>query len=569
MRKNPLGYLSRLTVLFILLSTQLYGQPILDYTSYISGLSAPVDIVNAHDGSGRLFIVEQGGRIRIFKDSVRAAPFLDVRSLVTFMDERGLLSVAFHPHFDINRYFFIWYASTTGTITTVHLARYRARLDDPNRADSLSGVVLLSIDKPSGRTNHNGAKLNFGPDGMLYIGTGDGGSGNDPDNLAQNGNVLLGKMLRINVDDFLSAPPYYTIPSDNPFVSTPGMLPEIYNMGLRNPWRWTFDTIANNKNMWIADVGQSAREEVDMLPFASTPGVNYGWRCYEGLISTPGVPDCTPTNYVPPIFDYPHDATGGSAIVGGAVYRGSQYPNLYGYYVTADLSSGNAWTILPNGSGGSFANRQTGFPNGITTFGTNESGELFMAAGSTIYQISGTFPLPLTLQNLQAKSFTTYNEVKWETLTENNTDHFDVEYGFGGRNYQVAGSLKASGNATGSSYVFHHDIQMTQKVFYRLRMVDHDGSGKYSPVVIVSPLNKKMELILYPIVVNNQQFKINSNAAINEVDIFNNTGTMIFHRQIGGASGYFTINLPSLPASSYWVRISGDNEKITKQIIVQ
>ena len=344
------------------------------------------------------------------------------------------------------------------------------------------------------------------------------------------------------------------------------MQPEIYNMGLRNPWRWTFDTIANN--MWIADVGQGAREEVNMLPIANTSGVNYGWRCYEGLISTPSVPDCTPANYVPPIFEYDH-TTGGNAIVGGAVYRGAQYPNLNGYYVTADLSSTNAWTILPNGSGGSISHKQSGFPGGITTFGTDENGELFMAAGSTIYQISGAFPLPLTLQNLQAKSFTTYNEVKWETLSENNTDHFDVEYGFDGRNYQLAGSIKASGNSNGGSYVFHHDIQMTQKVFYRLRMVDHDGSGKYSPVVVVSPLNKKMELTLYPTVVNNQQFKLNSNAAINEINIFNNTGIRIFHKQMGGASGYFTINLPSMPAGAYWVKITGDSEKITKQIIVQ
>ena len=212
MQKNPLACLSRLIVLFILFSNQLYSQPVLDYTPYISGLSAPVDIVNAHDGSGRLFIVEQSGRIRIFKDSVRAAPFLDVRSLITFMDERVYLVFPSTPSFDINRYFFIWYASTAGSITTVHLARYRARLDDPNRADSLSGVVLLSIDKPSGQTNHNGAKLNFGPDGMLYIGTGDGGSGNDPDNLAQNGDTFLGKMLRINVDGFyvLAALLYYS-----------------------------------------------------------------------------------------------------------------------------------------------------------------------------------------------------------------------------------------------------------------------------------------------------------------------------------------------------------------------
>ncbi len=192
------------------------AQPVIGFTSFISGLSSPVDIVNAGDGTNRLFIVEQGGTIRIHNgSSLLATPFLNISTIITPGGERGLLSMAFHPNYENNRYFFVYYNNLSGDIT---LARYQTQAGNPNEADAGSGVVLLTIPKPF--DNHNGGDLNFGPDGYLYFGTGDGGSGGDPNNLAQSGSSLLGKMIRIDVNNF-STPPFYTIPPDNPYIADP------------------------------------------------------------------------------------------------------------------------------------------------------------------------------------------------------------------------------------------------------------------------------------------------------------------------------------------------------------
>ena len=232
----------------------------------------------------------------------------------------------------------MWYTDVNGAVT---LARYRRDVTNPDIADPASGQVLLRYSKPGSPyfTNHNGGKLNFGPDGMLYVGTGDGGNGGDPYNNAQNGNSLMGKMLRLNVNSFATSAPFYDIPADNPFLAPgDGILDEIYAIGLRNPWRWSFDR--STGDMWIADVGQGAWEEVNWLAAGSTSGVNYGWRCYEanhvyGSGCSPAV-----TDTIAPIFEYSHNnATGGYSITGGYVYRGASYPELQGYYITADYLS--------------------------------------------------------------------------------------------------------------------------------------------------------------------------------------------------------------------------------------
>ncbi|MEP6802335.1 MAG: PQQ-dependent sugar dehydrogenase, partial [Acidobacteriota bacterium] len=292
-----------------------------------SGLPALTSIVSA--GDGRLFLTEQSGRVRIWNGtSVQPGAFLDVSGLVSCCGERGLLSIAFHPQYASNGLFFADYTNSAGNTV---IARYRVS-GNPDVADAASGVVLMTITQPF--SNHNGGQLQFGPDGDLYIGMGDGGSANDPMCNAQRDDVLLGKLLRIDVN--VSAPPYYTVPSDNPF--RPGGVPnEVWSKGLRNPWRFSFDR--GTGDLWIGDVGQGAREEVDFAPRSSGGGSgrNYGWKLMEGTIcgeagasgcpTSPAPPACGSSSYTAPVYEYGHGA-GDCSITGGYVYRGSAMPSF-------------------------------------------------------------------------------------------------------------------------------------------------------------------------------------------------------------------------------------------------
>jgi len=274
--------------------------PALKFTPFASGLTQPLFITHAGDGSNRIFIVERGGTIRILKNgSLLPVPFLDVHTLLsTTGGEQGLLGLAFHPDYKNNRYFFVAYTDVSGAIT---LARYQASLSDPDLAET-SGNVLLAI--PKTYANHNGAMLAFSPlDGYLYMSTGDGGGAGDPDNNAQDRTSLLGKILRLDVD---SASPY-AIPATNPYYNNPDPLikQEIWAYGLRNPWRFSFDR--KTGDLYIADVGQKKVEEVDFQQFNSSGGNNYGWSILEGnLCFKPAVNCVQPSNYVSPVAVYRH-----------------------------------------------------------------------------------------------------------------------------------------------------------------------------------------------------------------------------------------------------------------------
>ena len=345
------------------------------------GLAAPVYLTHAGDGSGRLFVVEKGGAIRIIQNGqVLAQPFLDISDRVGNDGEAGLLSVAFPPDYATNGYFFVYYnhadknlvgpepedGGNNGGYDTV-VARFRVTTD-PNRADKNSEERILVRNQPF--TNHNGGLLKFGPDGYLYVGLGDGGSGNDPYDTGQNINSLLGKILRINVNA-ASSGKSYAVPSDNPFVNTPGALPEIYAYGFRNPWRFSFDY--SNGRLFVADVGQDNREEIDLV----AKGGNYGWRVMEGDLCNPAINgSCNTSLYAPPLVAYPHSL--GQSVIGGHVYRGTRYPALQGAYLYGDFSSGRVWGFFPNGQSavGHRELLQTGFP--ITSFGQSYKGDLFI-----------------------------------------------------------------------------------------------------------------------------------------------------------------------------------------------
>ena len=336
----------------------------------VSGFVQPTDIQFADDGSGRMFILEQPGRIRIVKDGQLApAPFLDITPKVgSAGTEQGLLGMAFHPDFAHNPYFYINYTDTDGNTV---IARYQTNGDS---ADPNSEKLLIHQDQPF--PNHNGGVLTFGPDGYLYAGLGDGGSGGDPLGNGQNTNVLLGKILRINVDH---GDPY-SIPQGNPFGN------EIWEYGLRNPWRISFDKASGD--LFIADVGQDSWEEVDYVQ-NHQGGLDFGWNYREGLHAYKGNPPAG-ASFVDPVAEYSH-AVGGCSITGGYVYRGGM-PEWQGIYLYGDYCTGYIWGMMHSSAAGptsAWASQllfQTG--SNITTFGQDPSGELYYASrDGTIYKL--------------------------------------------------------------------------------------------------------------------------------------------------------------------------------------
>ncbi len=312
-----------------------------------TGLDRPVDVACAPDDPTRLYVIEQPGVIRVIDLASRRVaddPFLDISDRVSGgfrgNGEQGMFSMAFHPRHGRpgdpdERHFFVHYTDTGGA-TTVE----RIRSVDAESADPVSGLVILSLEQPF--SNHNGGTIAFGPDGMLYIGLGDGGSAFDPQNRAQDVNVLLGKILRVDVDG-ASADRPYAIPPNNPFVGRDGR-DEIWAYGLRNPWRLSFDR--ETGDLYIGDVGQNVFEEVNFQPAGRAGGENYGWRCLEGTFCTQlSGCDCNDSSLTGPIHEYPHDILHGASITGGYVYRGTLIDSLRGWYLFADFVSGNMWAL--------------------------------------------------------------------------------------------------------------------------------------------------------------------------------------------------------------------------------
>jgi glucose/arabinose dehydrogenase len=354
------------------------------FTKIAGGLKSPDDVTGAGDGSGRLFIVEQVGRIRVVKDGVLLAkPFLDIRSLVASGGERGLLSVAFHPQFRTNGVFIVDYtrASTTAAdVGDTVIARYRASPPTSDVADRASGEALLTIKQP--QANHNGGLVKFGPDGLLYIGMGDGGASGDigpghaPQGNGQSLTTLLGKILRIEVD----ATGPYRIPADNPNLG-PLARREIWAYGLRNPWRFSFDRATGD--LYIGDVGQDAWEEIDFQPSPGKGGVNFGWPVWEATHRYRT--GATLTGDTKPIAEYSHGG-GRCSLTGGYVYRGAKISALAGFYIFGDYCTGELWTLVRFGGSWRLSPlRDT--PYAISSFGEDDSGELYLVDhNGAVYQ---------------------------------------------------------------------------------------------------------------------------------------------------------------------------------------
>ncbi|MFZ1517955.1 MAG: PQQ-dependent sugar dehydrogenase [Ignavibacteriaceae bacterium] len=339
-----------------------------------------VDLQHAGDLSDRLFIVDQLGAIKVIQNDATVNStknFLDITDSVVSGGERGLLGLAFHPEYENNGYFYVNY--TTGTTLKSRISRFSVSTTNTDSADKNSELILLEYDQPF--TNHNGGQLAFGNDGYLYIASGDGGSGGDPQNNAQNISVLLGKILRIDVDN-PQTPLNYGIPSDNPFVDSSGSVrKEIFAYGLRNPWRFSIDPIT--ENIWCGDVGQNSWEEIDIIQ----NGKNYGWKCYEG--NDPyNLTGCNGT-YEFPIWEYSHSV--GFSITGGYVYRGPNLPDLYGKYIYADYVMAKIWSLEYDGVNPAINNLLLTAPGSVTSFGVDQNQELYVLSfNGKIYRFTPT-----------------------------------------------------------------------------------------------------------------------------------------------------------------------------------
>ncbi len=353
------------------------------FTEVARGIANSTSIAHAGDGSGRLFVTEQVGRILIVDGgTLSETPYLDIRDRVNAGGERGLLSVAFHPAYSTNAYFFVNYTDSNNDTV---VSRFSVT-SDPNVADKDSETIFFQAVQP--RRNHNGGQIHFGPDGYLYVGMGDGGGAGDPFQVGQDLSSVLGKMLRLDVDNGAPA----KAPASNPFVTTQGARPEIWSYGLRNPWKFSFDRLTGD--MFIADVGQNLMEEVSFQPASSAGGENYGWPRMEGSLCFRPTTGCNDGSLVLPAVEYEHEAGNcGGSVTGGYRYRGAQHPQLTGVYFFADYCQGTFYgAVEQDGAWARLGPRATSFS--IRTFGEDEAGEIYFADPSILYRIDAPAPPP-------------------------------------------------------------------------------------------------------------------------------------------------------------------------------
>ncbi|MCG2613024.1 PQQ-dependent sugar dehydrogenase [Terrimonas sp. NA20] len=547
------------TVFFVLVfSSAVYSQPTIGYMEVIpasAGLTQPIELASAPgDAANRFFIVQKTGEIRIWDNgALLGTPFLNINSLVIddVSGEQGLLSMAFHPQYATNGFFYVYYNANNGNIV---VRRYQRSAGDPDIADPTGATPYVNISKPF--TNHNGGHLQFRVEGgvnYLYFATGDGGSGNDPFNNAQNPASQLGKILRVNVD------------AGSPTVET-------WGRGLRNPFRWSFDRTTGD--MWIADVGQGAREEINYLPAASV-SPNFGWPCREGLIANsgaPGVADCDTVNPVAinPIYDYQIGGAGRS-VIGGYVYRGAAFPSLQGTYLLTDFFSNRLVAIQPNGPGWT-VNEVTPTPAlaNIASISEDAAGELYAVSlsGGTVHRVIVPVVTPLKLTRFSGTSFSSYNELSWTAESEEGIIEFIVEYSKDGTNFSAVGQVASFSDGRTNQYSYKHPVNSPGNAYYRLRINEVNNSRSYSAVISIRT-ERSRDVKVYPTIVNNSRLNVVSGSVIDRVRISTISGQEVYNKSLNGNSGFFILDLPSLKKGFYVVLLEGEGERFTTKIIIE
>ncbi|RYZ13695.1 MAG: T9SS type A sorting domain-containing protein, partial [Sphingobacteriales bacterium] len=407
-----------------------------------------------------------------------------------------------------------------------------ANVADP---DPTPAAPIFRVSKDA--SNHNGGHMQFkagSPTPYLYFATGDGGGGNDPGNNAQDVSSYLGKMIRINVNDAS-----YT--------------PEIWALGLRNPFRWSFDR--QTGDIWIGDVGEATKEEINFRP-AGTIGANYGWVCVEGTVTNSSAPqeaDCSQAGgTVQPVFEYSNPSEGRS-VIGGYVYRGNEYADLRGYYLATDFFSGNLWLIRPGGGGG-----------------WEVVGALYAVdvSQNRVFKIVTPVVTPLTLISFSGTAGNGYNDLRWTTESESSMDKYIVEYSVDGNTYEIAGEVASRNNLAKSVYTYQHAYVNRTTVYYRLKMTGLGGEVNYSPVISFGA-DENRDLKIYPTSVTNGKLNIVSKMPVERVIITNTMGVQVASRELNGMTGFFTVDLPVLQKGMYIVRVAGKDFQKTEKIMVQ
>lgn len=562
-----------LSAIFLVITTANRAQePHLSLTPVITGLNTPVQVANAGDGTNRLFVVLQGNSntaaVLVYSSTyVKLDTFLRVTNIATG-GEQGLLSIAFHPQYaniasPFFGMFYVYYTNSTGDL---EIARYKVS-SNPDVADEASKDTVLTIPHPVNQ-NHNGGTIRFGPDGYLYLATGDGGAGEDPPNNAQNPNVMLGKMLRMDVTSSATAP-FYTIPPDNPYVgvTSPDTLDIIYSFGLRNPFRWSFDRLTHD--LWIGDVGQATWEEIDFSRADSTAGLNYGWRCYEG--NAPHLTSgCGPiSDFTFPIFTYPNP--GPAAVTGGVVYRGvaSANASLVGYFIAADYYSGTFYKIHPDGNAWTVY-QQTALRTGVPSIGEAENGEIYVVSqfGSNVSLLSVDAVLPARLISFSARQVNDKIELRWKTAFEENLSHFDIEYSKDAVNFQKAGSVNAVNSSNGADYIFSHSPNYSGRLFYRLKMINQDNSSEMSSTISTQQ-NVTNQNFVRPSVIHSGVINIVSTGGYSRFELISMDGSVVLKQEISAGAGQSYISALSIPAGTYIAQLQSNSSVVRQKVIIR
>lgn len=557
---------SMLLLVCLLTTAQIsWAQPNVSFVSRISGLTSPMQMVNAGDGSNRIFVAEKGGAIKVYDQSFASlGTFLTVTGIVA-SGEQGLLSLAFHPAYATNGLFFVFYTNAAGDL---EIARFQVSAGNVNVANASSKVVVLTIPHPT-NSNHNGGEMHFGPDGNLYVSIGDGGGGGDGPNNAQNTGVLLGKILRIAVNTSATAP-FYANPADNPFPAGNGPKNEIFALGLRNPFRWSFDS--GTGDMWIGDVGQSQWEEINHRTAATLNGANYGWSCYEGE-SIYNQSRCVDgAQYHFPVHQYATNSSAGNSVVGGVVYRGTVTTNqpMQGYYFGADYSSGDIHIVGPVG-GAMTTTVQTAALTNISDFGEAENGEIFavsLSAGA-VYAVSYATPLPVDLVSFTGTTGVEGVRLGWETAMEKNFKQFDVEYSTNAKVFSQIGTVTSLNTLSGSRYQFFHQVKYRGNNYYRLKMIDKDESYQYSKIITLNTDGEDLASnFVRPSLIDTKTMHVLLEEPFSSLELVSAGGAVMYRQDVSNKSGTLSIPVNSFASGMYIVRLQGNERVLNQKILI-
>ena len=537
---------TRVILLLVLFNYTAHSQ-IAYQTIVATGLNNPIDIAippNASpaNGSTRIFVAQQNGLIRLW-NGISFSDLVDLSTVITTAgSEQGLLSMTFHPLYDgvTNRDFFVYY--TRNSDGALIAARYRTHASDPNAIDPAGGTVLITPIAHPTFSNHNGGDLNFGPDGFLYLTTGDGGGGGDPFENAQNPSSLLGKLLKIDVNGIIP------------------VTPTVVDIGLRNPFRWSFDKTTGDA--WIGDVGQGSWEEISFKP-AGSSGLNFGWDCYEGNApyELTGCPDASTITF--PSHAYPN--SDGQSVVGGFVYRGTEFAALQVWYIATDYFSG---LIFRRSTDGTWFT-QTGGQAGISSYGQAPDGTLYAISqfSDDLYKVIVTGPLPVKLVSFSGRRDADISELSWKTTEEQNTARFKIEFSNTATYFQTAGIVVASRNPNGNDYSFQHRFNSNSDLFYRLVIEEDNGQVAYSSIIRLSSGKNKIKI--YPTIINNGILNIQTEKPLYKLHILNAGGSMLFQKEWNAFTGTTAISLPPFPKGIYIVQLHMETEIKREKIIIQ